>query len=160
MARTKSRKKGQAALEYLTTYGWLLIIIIIVAAAMAGLGLFKKSTFQPAVCSGFVSGLAYVDHKVDSNKNITLVLTNSLGKQITAVRNVTMTLPDGMSYTDNTLNAPAIWDAGDKGTITANAGSLILGGVGTTYSVSITIIYDTEGLPGHVQAGTCAGKIE
>jgi len=37
-------KKAQAAMEYLMTYGWAIIIVIIVAAALYAMGLFNPGT--------------------------------------------------------------------------------------------------------------------
>ena len=39
------RKKGQAAMEYLMTYGWAILIVIIVAAALYALGIFNPATY-------------------------------------------------------------------------------------------------------------------
>ncbi len=44
-------KKAQAAMEYLMTYGWAIIIVIIVAAALYAMGLFNPGT--QAIATGF-----------------------------------------------------------------------------------------------------------
>ncbi len=44
-------KKAQAAMEYLMTYGWAIIIVIIVAAALYAMGLFSPG--QQSIATGF-----------------------------------------------------------------------------------------------------------
>jgi hypothetical protein len=46
-------KKGQAAMEYLMTYGWAIIIVIIVAAALYALGLFNPQSYMQDTATGF-----------------------------------------------------------------------------------------------------------
>ena len=38
-------KRAQAALEYLMTYGWALVIIAIVAAALFAMGIINPATY-------------------------------------------------------------------------------------------------------------------
>jgi len=63
-------RKGQAAMEYLMTYGWAILIIIVVVAALYAMGVFKvgKATVP---CSPCFSYFAYVDHSSD-----TLIIRN------------------------------------------------------------------------------------
>jgi len=55
--------KCQSAMEYLTTYGWAILIIAIVMAAMLSLGVFNPYTFAPKTTPGSCqvqrSGLGY-----------------------------------------------------------------------------------------------------
>ena len=45
----RANKKAQSALEYLATYGWAILIIAVVLAALYQLGLFSKSTSNTAL---------------------------------------------------------------------------------------------------------------
>lgn len=58
------KKKGQSAMEYLMTYGWAILIVIVVVAALYAMGVFKGGTTVP--CSPCFGGsdLAYVDHNL------------------------------------------------------------------------------------------------
>ena len=50
-------KKAQSAMEYLMTYGWAILIIAIVLAALFSLGIFSSSSFTGTTCiatSGFI----------------------------------------------------------------------------------------------------------
>ncbi|MGC8993456.1 MAG: hypothetical protein ACP5F8_01290 [Candidatus Aenigmatarchaeota archaeon] len=70
--------KGQAALEFLMTYGWAILIVIAVVAALYAMGVFKLPTGGLAPCSPCFppgSDVAYVSHnathvllKVGANK--------------------------------------------------------------------------------------------
>ena len=53
-------KKGQTAMEYLMTYGWAILIVIVVIAALYSMGVF---TVSPGVaCSPCFSYFAFVDY--------------------------------------------------------------------------------------------------
>jgi len=55
------RRKGQTAMEYLMTYGWAILIIIVVVAALYSLGVFSV---KPSVaCSPCFSYFAFVDYE-------------------------------------------------------------------------------------------------
>ena len=44
--------KAQSAMEYLMTYGWAILIIAVVLAALFQLGVFNATFFQPKVPAG------------------------------------------------------------------------------------------------------------
>lgn len=53
-------RKGQTAMEYLMTYGWAILIIIVVVAALYSLGVFSV---KPSIaCSPCFSYFAFVDY--------------------------------------------------------------------------------------------------
>ena len=57
MARKPSRLAAQSAMEYLMTYGWAILIIAVVLAALFELGVFNGSNLTPQACitqAGFV----------------------------------------------------------------------------------------------------------
>jgi len=55
------RKKAQTAMEYLMTYGWAILIIIVVIAALYSLGVFSvKSGIACSPCFG--SQFTYIDY--------------------------------------------------------------------------------------------------
>ena len=53
------RRKAQTAMEYLMTYGWAILIIIVVVAALYALGVF--SIKGGIACSPCFSYFAYID---------------------------------------------------------------------------------------------------
>jgi len=61
--------KGQAALEFLMTYGWAILIVIAVVAALYAMGVFRLPTgglgrISPNFPPG--SAVAYVDHNANT----------------------------------------------------------------------------------------------
>jgi len=57
--------KGQAALEFLMTYGWAILIVIAVVAALYAMGVFKLPTGGLAPCSPCFppgSDVTYISH--------------------------------------------------------------------------------------------------
>jgi len=72
--------KGQAALEYMLTYGWAILVIMIVGLALWQMGLFNPPNPTPG-CHGF-SQITVLDQKLNisaSNGILTLVLSNDGG---------------------------------------------------------------------------------
>lgn len=59
-------KKAQAAMEYLMTYGWAILIIIVVVAALYAMGVFKLGA--RVTCSPCFGYFAYVDYSVGTLK--------------------------------------------------------------------------------------------
>jgi preprotein translocase subunit SecF len=49
--KNKNNKKGQAAMEFLTTYGWAFLVIIVVIVALWQFGVFDTTSRMPASCS-------------------------------------------------------------------------------------------------------------
>jgi len=61
--------KAQAALEFLMTYGWAILIVIAVVAALYAMGVFRLPGGGLGKCSPCFppgSAIAYVDHSADS----------------------------------------------------------------------------------------------
>ena len=54
-------RKGQAAMEYLMTYGWAILIVVVVVAALYAMGVFKVGA-PPVPCSPCFSYFAFVDY--------------------------------------------------------------------------------------------------
>ena len=75
--------KSQAALEFLTTYGWAFLVIIIMIGALSYFGILTPSKILPNRCS-FGSELQCIDFRVVGGPqgNIKLRLRNNLGEPI------------------------------------------------------------------------------
>ena len=74
-------KKVQAALEFLMTYGWAILVVLIAVGALAYFGVLKTDTFFPDKCI-LPAGLACLDYRVESFK-VVIVLQNAQGDAIT-----------------------------------------------------------------------------
>ena len=120
-------KKGQAAMEYLMTYGWAILIIIVVVGALFAMGVFKTSS--AVACSPCFSNFAFVDYSAG-----TLLIRNGANEI-----NIT-------SVTGGTIPATTNYDPGEDITIS---------GVSTSGNVDMTITFDiVGGLTGHTDTAT------
>ncbi|MBI2143863.1 hypothetical protein HYU17_01775 [Candidatus Woesearchaeota archaeon] len=75
-------KKGQAAMEFLMTYGWAILVVLVVIGALAYFGVLNPQQFLPTKCQLPV-GLACTDYAIGLSASQTqLVLSNGLGTDI------------------------------------------------------------------------------
>ena len=74
--------KAQAAMEFLMTYGWAILVVLAAIAALAYFGVLSPAKLLPEKCI-LEAGMVCVGHKVEPAK-VTLVLSNSIdGRTIT-----------------------------------------------------------------------------
>ena len=75
-------RKSQAALEFLMTYGWAILVVLVVIGALAYFGVLDPSKLLPEKCT-LQMGLYCKDHQISqTNGNINLKLENGMGKGI------------------------------------------------------------------------------
>ncbi|NQV09046.1 hypothetical protein HQ529_04300, partial [Candidatus Woesearchaeota archaeon] len=112
------KKKAQAALEFLMTYGWAILVVLVVIGALAYFGVLNPTMLLPEKCT-LQMGLYCKDHLIDAeNGKINLKLENGMGKDI-IIKKITITgdvLPGGCfvglgNYTNLTAD-PNIGDCG------------------------------------------------
>ena len=72
--------KSQAAMEFLMTYGWAILVVLAAIAALAYFGVLSPEKFLGEKCI-LEPGLACVSNKVEPTK-ITLVIAQNKGKTI------------------------------------------------------------------------------
>ncbi len=77
---SRFNRKSQAAMEFLMTYGWAILVVLAAIAALAYFGVLSPEKFLPEKCI-FQPGIACVSHKVEPTK-VTLVISNGLGRTI------------------------------------------------------------------------------
>ena len=75
------KKRSQAALEFLMTYGWAILVVLVAVGALAYFGVLSPDKFLPAKCT-LQSGIACIDHKATAT-SLVLRVQNSLGYDIT-----------------------------------------------------------------------------
>jgi hypothetical protein len=76
-------KKGQAAMEFLMTYGWAIMVVLIVIGALAYFGVLSPTNLLPEKCF-LPLGMSCEDHQVTTN-SVQLNIRNSMGDRITFV---------------------------------------------------------------------------
>ncbi len=165
-----SMKKAQSAMEYLMTYGWAILIVIIVAAALYALGIFNPATYTGRIPTGFTTIGAPEDWDVDTVGDVRILLNNRLAKTITIYEvTVATTAASDTWYTANCTGIGDYLTIGPGGQVEPSAttcpGStdtyqLRLGPQtsGTTYSVDVSILYNEGGF-NHTETGKITGTI-
>lgn len=148
--RSLSSFKGQSAIEYLTTYGWMLLVVAIVGGAIF-------TTVQNSSQIQSTSGLANADVQIE-NFGVT---DNGLSAELRAatsdqVENVNLSLIDQDSgetvYSSDEKTIPV------ADTETVNFPNVDSSENTNTYEVVLT--YDTGGLEGLTTEGTITGRLE
>jgi uncharacterized protein (UPF0333 family) len=89
-------KKGQAALEFLMTYGWAILVVLAAIAALAYFGVFSPSRFLPEKCL-LPSGLSCIDSAATTT-GVTVVIQNAAGFDMS---NVVLSLSGAAICTGN-----------------------------------------------------------
>ena len=142
-------KKGQGALEYLMTYGWALLIIVVVGAALYALGILNPASYVKSTCSGFTY-FQYRDQKLDATSYTLVVLNSDQEVDITGLR---------INLVNANLTAPTLPTAPGKQ-------ETIIGSVptsksaGESYDYEVVITYDvTNGISDKTDRATCTGKV-
>ena len=149
-------RKGQTALEYLMTYGWAILIVIIVVAALYALGLTKPCRWTGTQIREFA------DFKVENPKYDTA--NGQISFDISYLKPGTVVL-DSVSVSGDvgtiTIDPTSPLSAGD--TISSTPSRLILNGTltkssGDCYSIEVTIYYNVSTAAG-VETFSTIGKI-
>ena len=105
--------KAQAAMEFLMTYGWAILVVLAAIAALAYFGVLSPEKFLPEKCV-IQPGIACVSHKVTPTA-VTLVISNGLGRTIT-INSITLT--SGSSSCAETITTDNTMMSGDQKTFT------------------------------------------
>ena len=76
-------RKSQAAMEFLMTYGWAILVVLVAIGALAYFGVLSPDRFLPAKCQ-LPAGIACTDFRADTT-GIYVVLRNGLGFDINSI---------------------------------------------------------------------------
>lgn len=114
------KRKAQAAMEFLTTYGWAILIITVVLGGLGYMGVFSPSTYVKSSCQ-FDAGLAcpifmsYCDNS--GNCYIDMGLQNNFNNKIEITKMIIVNPQDETSEctadVDNLGEIELISDPGD-----------------------------------------------
>ncbi|MBI2655548.1 hypothetical protein HYX06_03945 [Candidatus Woesearchaeota archaeon] len=143
-------KKSQAALEFIMTYGWAILVVLVAIGALAYFGVLSPDKFLPAKCT-MQAGLACIDHKATAT-SLKIIVKNSLGYDITVtdIKAQQCTAQTGLSI--------SVANGGNLDTTAStcvNSGSKYNGQVNITF----TTPSDYGGLS-HTNAGQVTTRIE
>ena len=146
-------KKAQSAMEYLMTYGWAILIVIIVAAALYALGVFNPATFTGRTATGFQVIGAPTDWDLNASGGVTLKIANN--KMATALTIYTIDATISGNNLTTTITIPAL---GPGASDTIYLTGLQAQAAGSTYSLKLAILYNSGGL-NHTDTGTVTGTV-
>ncbi len=160
-------KRGQAAMEFLMTYGWALLIVLVAIGALAYLGVLNPTRFTPDQCT-VSPGFTCSNYKGDAsgngrsggavtNEDVVFTLQNGLGQSLTgpgaAGSNIGITLisaTTGGSSTTCALSSATFttWADGETKNINFDCGQ---GGSaplvqGDKFKGTLTLLYKSGGL--------------
>lgn len=147
-------RKGQAAVEYLTTYGWAILVTLVVGVALWQMGAFKPPSTPPG-CTGF-SQVTPIDHVADGSADrMGLTLTNEAGVKVKLNR-IDVDI-FGKTCSNSGINKEL--RAGQSYQV--NVTSCTLPDTGNYYRAKITITYTNlvSGIK-HKSVGECHGSVE
>lgn len=75
-------RKGQAAMEFLMTYGWAILVVLAAIGALAYFGVLSPSRFLPPQCV-IEPPLSCLEHSISAEDNsLSLVIQNNAGYDI------------------------------------------------------------------------------
>lgn len=165
------QKKGQAAMEFLMTYGWAILVVLIAIGALAYFGVLNPGRFLPTSCT-IMPGVSCEDFVVDyvdgTNDAITLNLRNGIGDDITSV-GINITEPDtSTSICDLACTNGCTGSANDTmpdGILTTWAATDCIGGSGVGAAASkfkgdVVISYVGTGGLAHTRTGSMTTQVE
>jgi len=140
-------KRSQAAVEFLMTYGWAILVILVAIGALANFGVLSPGQFLPSKCA-LPAGIICVDFNVGASK-VDVVLRNGLGFDLGDVKIAVSGCTD--SPTTNLNN-------GAQDTFTATSCGL---SSGSKFSGNINVTYtNIDTTRTHKVLGSLRGKVE
>ena len=148
-------KKAQAAMEFLMTYGWAILVVLVAIGALAYFGVLNPSRFLPSSCT-IIPGIGCDDFVVTAT-DVQLILRNGMGNDFSAVT---------VSTAGCTNSAEADGDdAWVDGQILGGADGITLtvctnGVVGSRFKQDVTLSYTTSSGLAHTATGSITTRVE
>lgn len=133
-------RRGQAALEFLSTYGWAILIVLVMIGALSYFGITNPTRYLPDKCI-FTTGINCEDYIVQQNAANNLVLrfnlANGLGEAITVT---TVNAVYNSQTSSNCVSAPVTVSAGNNQSFTCTT-NFQSPGSGQPVKFSVTMAY-------------------
>ena len=154
--------KGQAALEFLVTYGWAFLVILITVGALYYFGIFDFQKYLPEKCT-LGSQISCSDFSLEGSE-IRMKLTNNLGEAV-KVKSLSAA-DDASSPLACTGISPSMefgpWEPGDEQdfTLTGCSGGAFL--PGSRVDIKLLLVYyspETPTSPEHAVSGRISGRL-
>ena len=154
------QKRGQAAMEFLMTYGWAILAVILSIAALAYFGVLNPSRFLPESCTLF-PGLACKDFTItDDGDMVTIMLINGIGSPLTLTPDTKLNNCGGCLVKLNNLDLPQPVSDGQTVNLSFYLTSGSIANAGSKFKSDISIGYQL-GFVGltHTRVGSLVIKV-
>jgi hypothetical protein len=153
--------KGQAAMEFLMTYGWAILIVVIAVAALAAFGVFNPQRFAQERCVGDSTKFACTSDALSFD-----VATETLVMEISNGAGSTVNITGISSSADGDCGSVSTWQLDSNGADTAAsyrpneqvlvsitcANDITEGGVfQDTFDIEYDIVDGVPGLEGSIE---------
>lgn len=152
--------KLQSAIEYITTYGWAILVLAIVLSALYMLGVFNNNSFAPNVCS-FPANIGCISANLFQSGNLIVNIEQSTQNpiNITAIGCNTNGTPSDM----NTIKPQIYLQIGANQTFKVQcyaSNTIFSGSPGTLYTGYLILNYtDVQSGFQHVVVGKLVQKV-
>ncbi|VVC04465.1 Uncharacterised protein [Candidatus Burarchaeum australiense] len=105
----KNGKKAQAALEFLTTYGWAILVIVLVLVSLTWLGVFNVQQGVSERCT-FPADISCLNARVSGTQLTQLTLTNRMTKvmyvcEVACTNDLTLSLGTSIVIPSNCVSS-------------------------------------------------------
>jgi hypothetical protein len=155
-ARQKDGLHGQAALDFLLTYGWALALVGIVVAVFFMFGIFDISNFMGSKAVGF-SEVAVKDWRMDTDGTFTIMLTSHSAHGIN-ITNVSIAIENRTACINTKVGVLAIGQSSNRVSTASGAFNGQPAGTGYMAKVEIGFINMDSGFA-QSSTGTLVGKV-
>lgn len=133
-------KKAQAAMEFLMTYGWAILVVLIAIGALAYFGVLKPEQFLPEKCViSTGSGLFCEDFAIDDEDTVRVYIHNILPNDLT---DVAVTLKNAGTDTGTCSGTLATLDADATDVVTLACTTSLSDKVKADLSIAYTVDKD------------------
>ena len=106
MKQQKTRRtRGQAALEFLSTYGFAFLIILVMIGALSYFGVLNPTNLLPDRCT-VPTGLGCVDYRLTDGGDFGMVIRNNAGERMESL-NITALSSNVFEYNASDCGASA-----------------------------------------------------
>lgn len=145
-------RKAQAAMEFLMTYGWAILVVLAAVGALAYFGVLSPDRFLPEKCT-LPSGVACLDF-TGTASTVTLVIQNSAGFDMQNVSVYVNGSTSSFSCTDS--DGDGTLTDSEKDTFSCSTGGLASGKFKADLSIDYTNVQTSLG---HTKVGELILKI-
>lgn len=153
------KKRGQAAMEFLMTYGWAILVVLVAIGALAYFGVLNPARFLPSSCT-ITPGISCEDFVVDNTGAISLALRNGMG---TDLNNVTIEIykpdTDDLACTTNPVGTDNTLSDGEKDTFTGGGCTTATGARGSKFKADVRFSYVSNDVA-HTKTGSITTQVE